>query len=448
MKNRFLYLFVYPVLVILGLQNIAAFGNKGYYTLSISRALALKDVPWYLKTDLVKNPVSRLMITSVVMLLLVYLLILFVYDIILKRNYPQKVILIFSVAFVLLEVLVPMSFIVAKRMRAQDRRFLSHDGGIEQTEIAVKLIMDGKNPYGYDYSKTSMAGYFHLEKLNGTGDRLDPDYTALMHYPYFPGSFLISIPFKFVSDRVLGFYDQRLVYILCYIMMLAVVFLLSTAEFKPAVPVLFGLFPMFTTFVITGRNEIFYISFLLLSFYYFFRQKYIISFFVLALSFSIKQFAVLMIPFYLLFMRRKKEKILPGLLVFSLVSILLILPFFLWNSGAFLDDTLFHSSGISKTPYPMGGTPGYGFSNFVMLIGGYQDRYAYFPFQYISVTAYGLIFVAVCFLPAITRKEMMFSFALGLLFFSFFGRMFHDNYMIGSFFLIATSIVLPDADTT
>ncbi|MCK5687286.1 hypothetical protein KAJ27_24335 [bacterium] len=448
MKERFIYLFVVPLFVILGLSNINAFGSKGYYTLCIKQAMGYNsgNIPIFLQTAIVKNPVSRILISSVVLFLLAYIIMFFLYDMVLKKIPPRRLILAFSILFVTLEVLIPMGFVIVKRAYGKDKKFLSHDGGVIQTEIATSLMMKGNNPYGHDYFKTRMADSFHLEKLNKKGVRLDPDYTALYHYPYFPGSFLLSIPFKFISDKLLKFYDQRLIYLALYIIMLISLYKISLDEFKPIIPVLFGIFPIFTGFIITGRNEIFYISLMIISIYLFYRKHYKRSFFMLALSFSVKQFAILLLPFYMIFLIKKKVKFLPGLLIFIITTVIIILPFYLWNSTAFLDDTMYHSSGISKTPYPMGGTPGYGFSNYIMIFGNYKNRYGYFPFHYFSLATLLLVFLAGVFSKSYGLKELLYNFSIGFLVFSFFGRMFHDNYLITAFFLLGLSLFIKDGE--
>ncbi len=452
MKEKFVYLFIVPLFVILGLGNISAFGSNGYYTLCIVKALDYQpgNTPVFLQTEIVKNPVCRLLISSVVMLLLAYVILFFIYDMVLKKIPPRKLILVFSILFLTLEVLVPMGFVIVKRAYGNDKKFLSHDGGVVQTEIAVSLMMNGYNPYGHDYFKTQMADSFHLEKLSGKGDRLDPDYTALYHYPYFPGSFLLSIPFKFISVRLLKFYDQRLVYLGLYIVMIFLIYKISLDDYKPVIPVVFGIFPIFTGFVITGTNEIFYISLLMISFFLFKKEYFKMSFFILALSFSVKQIAILMLPFYLIFMVKNKIKFIPVAIVFIITIGIIIIPFYLWNSGAFLDDTMYHSSGLSKTPYPMGGTPGYGFSNYIMIFGNFKDRhglpsrYGYFPFHFFSIIAVFLVILAGIFSKSYGLKELFYNFSVGFLVFSFFGRMFHDNYLITAFFLLGLSLFLKD----
>ncbi|HMN31661.1 MAG TPA: hypothetical protein PKE45_26165, partial [Caldilineaceae bacterium] len=79
----------------------------------------------------------------------------------------------------------------------------AHDGGVIQTEATIQYLLQGKNPYVEDYVDTPMAEWGFSRYR-----------TALYHYPYLPWTFLFSAPFKLMSQAVIGWYDQRWVYLL------------------------------------------------------------------------------------------------------------------------------------------------------------------------------------------------------------------------------------------
>ena len=81
----------------------------------------------------------------------------------------------------------------------------SHDGGVIQTEATIDYFLSGKNPYIEDYRSTPMAEW-GLEEFR----------TALDHYPYLPWTFVASAPVKLISDALLGWYDQRFVYLIVF----------------------------------------------------------------------------------------------------------------------------------------------------------------------------------------------------------------------------------------
>ena len=109
----------------------------------------------------------------------------------------------------------------------------SHDGGVLQTEATIDFLLQGKNPYREDYTATPMATWGH------------PDFrTALYHYPYLPWTFVFSAPFYLVG-QVVGFYDQRIVYLLLLTVTLFLVpRLADTKRTQLALVALIGLNPL------------------------------------------------------------------------------------------------------------------------------------------------------------------------------------------------------------
>ena len=87
----------------------------------------------------------------------------------------------------------------------------THDGGVIQTEATIDFLFRGLNPYAEDYTETPMAEWGFSEYR-----------TALYHYPYLPWTFLFSAPFYGLGNA-LGFYDQRIVYLLLFFLALACV---------------------------------------------------------------------------------------------------------------------------------------------------------------------------------------------------------------------------------
>ncbi|HRJ41817.1 MAG TPA: ATP-binding protein [Caldilineaceae bacterium] len=85
----------------------------------------------------------------------------------------------------------------------------THDGGVIQTEATIGFLLQGRNPYVEDYTETPMAEW-----------GFDEYRTALYHYPYLPWTFVFSAPFYLLGQAV-GFYDQRLVYLLLLAIALA-----------------------------------------------------------------------------------------------------------------------------------------------------------------------------------------------------------------------------------
>ena len=130
----------------------------------------------------------------------------------------------------------------------------THDGGVIQTEAAIQFLLQGKNPYVEDYTKTPMAEW-GFNKFR----------TALYHYPYLPWTFLFSAPF-YLLGQTIGFYDQRLVYLLLLAVALALAPRLVQGERNQlALVACLGLNPIMALDVIFGQNDSFVLCWIIFS---------------------------------------------------------------------------------------------------------------------------------------------------------------------------------------
>ncbi len=106
--------------------------------------------------------------------------------------------------FIVAAVLLPALALIALRSTT-GAPLLMHDGAY-QTEEAIKLVVAGHDPYGVDYSQTSMRLWHWY-----VNQPLD---SSLFHYVYSPLTFLLGVPF-FVASRLLAIpFDFRSVLIL------------------------------------------------------------------------------------------------------------------------------------------------------------------------------------------------------------------------------------------
>jgi hypothetical protein len=130
----------------------------------------------------------------------------------------------------------------------------THDGGVIQTEATIDYFLAGLNPYAEDYVNTPLAEWGFSEYR-----------TALYHYPYLPWTFIFSTPFYLLSTAWLGWFDQRLVYLVLFALSLA---LAQTMVRRPrdrrlAVAII-GLNPIMASDVIFGQNDSFVLFWILL----------------------------------------------------------------------------------------------------------------------------------------------------------------------------------------
>lgn len=272
----------------------------------------------------------------------------------------------------------------------------SHDGGVIQTEAAIDFFLAGRNPYLEDYRATPMAEW-----------GLPEFRTALDHYPYLPWTFVFSAPFQALSNGLLGWYDQRFVYLLVFIAGLILAGRLAPAS-RPAwrlgLLMLLGLNPIMGLDLIFGQNDLFVWAWIVLALWLLARtfgplpidrSSLTINrshFWLAALAFGLacasKPTAWFMAPFFALLLVRDRvttwrdiPAALPTLLGRgwpALAAFLLLLgPYLLWDANALVDDVWRWAAGTAATHYQIWG---WGASNFVLAFGGLSSRFDYWPF--------------------------------------------------------------------
>jgi hypothetical protein len=274
----------------------------------------------------------------------------------------------------------------------------SHDGGVLQTEAAIDFFLSGRNPYVEDYRATPMADW-----------GLPEFRTALDHYPYLPWTFVFSAPARLVSDALLGWYDQRFVYLLVFVAALILATRLAPASqprWRLALLMLLGLNPIMGLDLLFGQNDLFVWAWIVLALALLSRALTIDNsqltidnsrFFLSSLAFGLacasKPTAWFLAPFFALLLARDQisswRDILraiptmlrrgwPALAAFAL----LVGPYLLWNANAMIDDVWRWAAGSTETHYQIWG---WGASNFVLAFGDLASRFDAWPFWILEV---------------------------------------------------------------
>lgn len=304
-----------------------------------------------------------------------------------------------------------------------------HDGAL-QTEEALKLFLAGKNPYSADYSNTLVALYpFNIADRN----------PALTHYVYLPLNFLLAIPFYSAFESILGWYDQRLLFALGFLLVLFLVPLQArNKETRLLLWISLGLNPLITGMavagIVDGGNDYLVLSLIMLTAFLLQRGKRNLSAVPLALASGIKHSTWFFLPFYFAILlgeqpgsKSLREAVRPIAIFVGIVAAT-ILPFFLWDPGAFLEDTVYYISGSSATPYPIDGLS---FSNILLVAGLIPSRTAYFPFWILELLFGGSVLLV--FLKKQLQNNTLPQAWLGYSLFlgttAFFSRFLNPNYL-------------------
>jgi len=334
----------------------------------------------------------------------------------------------------------------------------THDGGVIQTEITVQYLLAGVNPYVADYLDTPMAAW-------GTEYR-----SALYHYPYLPWTFLFSAPFYLLSRLVLGWYDQRFVYLALFAISLVLACRLARRPQRQlALLGILGLNPILGSDVIFGQNDAFVLFWIVLGVWLLQRAEARHSgtgpaMVALGLACASKPTAWFLVPFLACYLLRD----LSGMTTDSggrltaarralaqlarrgwplvLVCVLVIGPWLVWDPAAMFDDVWRWSAGSAATPYQI---RGWGLSNFVLALGLVADRLAYWPFWVPEVL------VAAPLLALLLRRQvghndlsgMLWGYAILLLAFLYVSRFLNENYLGYLLSLLALAACLETRET-
>lgn len=307
----------------------------------------------------------------------------------------------------------------------------AHDGGVIQTEATIGYFLNGLNPYVEDYVNTPMAEW-------GFGEYR----TALYHYPYLPWTFIFSAPFYLLSHGLLGWFDERIVYLLLFALTLVLTpQLVQSRREKLIALALVGLNPILAVSVIFGENDPFVFFWMVLALWLAhsnYPGRRLAASAALGLACASKPTAWFLVPFWLLYLlgnggdkagwRERMVVLWRQAWSLPLVFGLLTLPWFVWNPDAMFDDVWRWSAGQGPTGYQIWG---WGASNLVLAFGWVADRFQYWPFIIPELLVGGPL------LWVLLRRQarqnslgaMLYGYGIFLLAFFFMSRFLQPNYL-------------------
>jgi hypothetical protein len=333
-----------------------------------------------------------------------------------------------------------MAFVILRHLTAPYQ--FVHDGVI-QTEEAIKFFLQGKNPYAENYLNTPMA-------LWGYGNQSSVSISAaLYHFAYWPFLILFSAPFYLLAQGTLGWFDQRMLYLLMYIFTLMLLPQFARSREKVFALILFvGLQPLFFPYFTQGRNDIFVLFWLVLCLVFLKKQRWLSAFVVLAFACATKPTAWFAIPFCVIYLlgrggfSRPRMFTLP-LAAFVGVMAVVVLPFFFWDPYSFVDDVWNYTAGTSTYSYPIST---FGFGSVALSLGLIHDKAAQFPFWMLQIV-FGMpaLFLLCRYQVAHNNlRTVWLGYAFLTLVVSFFSRVFNDNHVGFVISLFAIGLMTDD----
>ncbi len=335
----------------------------------------------------------------------------------------------FGIVWLLVAVFVIVPTLSSVILRQLNAPYLYiHDGAI-QTEEAIKFVLSGKNPYVEDYLNTPMAQWPYWKP----DPMMNP---ALYHLPYLPFLVVFSAPFYLLAHGTIGWFDERLIYLPMYVLTLILLSRLATKpENRLALLLMVGLCPLLVPFVLEGRNDIFVLFWLVLCLVLLQHRHWALAAIALAFACASKQTAWFVVPFYALYTfwrtsilhAQTRSRYLP-MALFAIVFAVIVLPFWLWNPAAFVDDIFSFNAGTTEHAYPI---MTLGFGSIAQALGWITDNTSTYPFSLFQL-AFGLPAMVLLLRHQFTHNtvgNLLLCGGLLTLVVAFFSRVFNDNHL-------------------
>ncbi len=310
--------------------------------------------------------------------------------------------------------------------------YRTHDIVIQQ-EVAVRMLLTGKNPYKETYFNTPLQDFKYSDS------NINP---ALYHFVNEPLYLVSVIPFYFIESKFFGFFDARVpLYLLFLVLLFGGYRIIKDRENKLLFITLMTFNPMTMRFFLEGRSDMFMLPFLFFGFIFLHKKNFILASIFIAFAFAVKQSVWPLLPFFVYFLWLKTENyklVFKYFLVFAFTLGIFILPFLLWDPKAFLNSTVFYLSGNTAHAYPISG---YGFGILMKDLGFIKDVYASYPFMIwqIIIGVPILIFLVRYLKNNPSVKALIICYTIFLAVFWYFSRYLNDSHIgfISSLFIIA-----------
>jgi hypothetical protein len=241
----------------------------------------------------------------------------------------------------------------------------------------MTFLLSGQNPYSAYYGNTAMAqspdSDPHLWASLGLKE--NPGFSF---YAYPPLTFLLSLPVYVVWKAAFGWFDERIIYLTAMAMLAFFGYRLARGS-ALRLPFLSLLIvnPLGSPFFLHGFNDILCITFLVMTIYALRKDTLVLSSLFLGLACGVKQFAWIMVPFYLAYLvgqagpGRKGWRRLGDALRRSwplwLVIGAVFLPFLVWDPMALFRGLIERKGPGEGSAYPFR-AGGLGFSNLLICL--------------------------------------------------------------------------------
>ena len=304
-----------------------------------------------------------------------------------------------------------------------------------QIELAGGLLRNGDNPYGHDFSRSGLERFYSLD---GTvNDETREEQVALRHFAYFPGTALTAAVWTLLPEP---WSDYRFFVLLMTLAGIPVALAFpGPLAWRLAGGALLAASPLALHAAWFGTADAPSLMLTVLAFALVARRRLFWAAAVLGGAVLLKQFALVALPFLALAVLAawpRRDALRAGG-IFGLVVAVGMLPFFLWDPGAFWADTIEYGGSTYRIV-------GYGLSGLLVkagLIGSRTDGYPFLPLLalvWLPVTAW--------LLWTCRRAEALWpsaaGFAVSIFLLVWLGRVFHGSYLVWPLAGVVTALLL------
>ncbi len=311
---------------------------------------------------------------------------------------------------------------------------------ILQLEAAIRFFLDGINPWAATYHNTLMASWHYSDTM------VNP---ALYHFVMMPFYLLFSLPFYYLSNHSIGYFDGRIpLFILYFIMCISTFVFTKKPENKLLFTSLLALNPAMFSYTLEGRSDVYMFAFLILGFITLTKKMYGMSGVVMALAFTVKQSVWPLLPLYVAYVYFKSRNVkltLMRISSFFIVTLLLTLPFFLWDPISFLNSTVFYLSGNTEHSYPISG---YGLGVLLHQLGIIKDLISPYPFVFWQIVI--VIPLMVFLIKYLKRNQnvrtLIFTYGILLFVFWYLSRYFNNSHVGYLTMVFTTAYFWPESE--
>jgi hypothetical protein len=440
---------VVPGLLLLIARDLALFDPPRVLAWRLLHDTRLADVPAWLgpllpspSGALDRDPVALLLASLATLLALAYAALA------LGGARPSRRAAVVVVAAMVLIVLPSAAFI---GMGAATDRPWGQDGGVVQLPLALEMILGGHSPYGADYSGTVLAQQARVSSFwQEYGQN-----PILHHHAYLPGTHLLMMPFFLASRALLGAFDPRLVTLLFYALTVVLAARLPFSdEGRLAAAGVAALNPLVYWHQIFGANDLVLVALVLAAVLAARAERPLAAGALLGLACATKQLAWPFAPFLLLALSGARgvsdlrapatwRRLLGPAAVAAVVFAVVVLPVAALDFRAFWGDIVVYNVGLPGADnYPLGGTPGFGFANYLIYFGQVSSLR-----EHVSFSRFYLLLVPLGLLLAHRQmregrpEAALATGSVALVASVYFSRVVHPNYLIPAAVLLPVGVL-------